>query len=337
MRLRSLRNQGPKIRTEGICLRGDNVTIQSADTGAKVPSSLGPDDPATVIVFGNEKGGSGKSTACMHVAVALLRLGFKVGSIDLDKPQWTLTRYLSNRAATMKNDGVPLPVTMNVFMSHNDKPNRAEAEAEERQWFEEALITLRAASDFVVIDCPGRESYVGRLATGYADKLVTPLNDSFVDLDMLADVDGRTGDIIKPSIYSEMVWEARKQKAARDGRTLDWIVMRNRLSSLAARNKQEMERVIRLLAKRVGFRIAPGLSERVIFRELFLRGLTMLDVFEIGDRSKPQLSHVAARQEVRGLLNALQLPNRIPTPQSKQPPDETFEMSSPMAGKALNV
>lgn len=313
------------------------MTDQSADISAKLPSSLGPDDPATVIVFGNEKGGSGKSTGSMHVAVALLRLGFKVGSIDLDKPQWTLTRYFSNRAATTKNDGILLPMPKHVFLSHNDTLNYAEAEAEERQWFEAALITLRAATDFVVIDCPGRESYVGRLATGYADKLVTPLNDSFVDLDMLATVDGRTGEIIKPSIYSEMVWEARKQKAARDGGSFDWIVMRNRLSSLAARNKQEMERVLGLLAKRIGFRIAPGLSERVIFRELFLRGLTMLDVFEIGDRSKPQLSHVAARQEVRGLLNALQLPNRIPTPQSKQPPDEASEMSSSMAGKGLNV
>lgn len=301
------------------------MTDHSPDTGTRAPAPLGQDDPATVIVFGNEKGGSGKSTGSMHVTVALLRLGFKVGSIDLDMRQWTLTRYLSNRAASMKNEGISMPMPVHVFFSRSDKPNRQDAEAEDRTRFGAVLKKLRSESDFVVIDCPGTDTYVGRLATGYADKLVTPLNDSFVDLDMLANVDGRTGEIIKPSVYSEMVWEARKQKAARDGSSLDWIVMRNRLSSLAARNKLEMERVVGLLAKRIGFRVAPGFSERVIFRELFLRGLTMLDVFEIGDSGKPQLSHVAARQEVRGLLNALQLPNRIPTPHSSQPNDEAIE------------
>lgn len=309
------------------------MTDPSPDTGAKARAPLGADDPATVIVFGNEKGGSGKSTGSMHVTVALLRLGFKVGSIDLDMRQWTLTRYLSNRAGTMKNDGISMPMPVHVFLSRSDKPNRKEAEAEDRQRFEAVLKKLRAESDFVVIDCPGTDTYVGRLATGYADKLVTPLNDSFVDLDMLANVDGKTGAIIKPSVYSEMVWEARKQKAARDGGTLDWIVMRNRLSSLAARNKQEMERVVGLLAKRIGFRVAPGFSERVIFRELFLRGLTMLDVFEIGDSGKPQLSHVAARQEVRGLLNSLQLPNRVPTPHSSEPNDEAVETPPVMGDK----
>lgn len=293
------------------------MSDQSQGTEMAAPAPLGPADPATVIVFGNEKGGSGKSTGSMHVVVALLRLGFKVGSLDLDMRQWSLTRYLSNRAATVRNDGIEMPMPVHVFLARSDKANRQEAEAEDKQRFEAVLKKLRAECDFVVIDCPGTDTYIGRLAHGYADKLVTPINDSFIDLDMLANVDGKTGEIIKPSVYAEMVWEARKQRAVRDGGTLDWIVMRNRLSSLAARNKQEMERVVGLLAKRVGFRVAPGFSERVIFRELFLRGLTMLDVFEIGDSGRPQLSHVAARQEVRGLLNALQLPNRTPTPRDR--------------------
>jgi chromosome partitioning protein len=219
---------------------------------------------------------------------------------------------------------------IHVFLSRSDKPNRAEAEAEDRKRFEAVLTKLRSECDFVVVDCPGTDTYVGRLAHGYADKLVTPINDSFIDLDMLANVDGKTGEIIKPSVYAEMVWEARKQRAVRGGAPLDWIVMRNRLSSLAARNKQEMERVVASLAKRVGVRVAPGFSERVIFRELFLRGLTMLDVFEIGDSGKPQLSHVAARQEVRGLLNALQLPNRTPTPHDRTSDYEAIESPSLM-------
>lgn len=308
------------------------MSDQSQGTTAAPPAPLGPADPATVIVFGNEKGGSGKSTGSMHVLVALLRLGFKVGSLDLDMRQWTLTRYLSNRAASMKNEGIEMPMPTHVFLSRSGNPNRTEAEAEDRQRFEAVLKKLRAECDFVVIDCPGTDTFVGRLAHWHADKLVTPINDSFIDLDMLANVDGKTGEIIKPSVYAEMVWEARKQKAARNGGTLDWIVMRNRLSSLAARNKQEMERVVALLAKRIGFRVAPGFSERVIFRELFLRGLTMLDVFEIGDSGKPQLSHVAARQEVRGLLNALQLPNRTPTPHDRTAEYEAIE-TPPLMGE----
>ncbi|WP_319024850.1 division plane positioning ATPase MipZ [Nisaea sediminum] len=306
------------------------MSDQSQGTKPEAQLPLGKADPATVIVFGNEKGGSGKSTGSMHVIVALLRLGFKVGSLDLDMRQWTLTRYLSNRAASMRNDGIDLPMPIHVFLSRSDKPNRAEAEVEDRKRFEAVLTKLRSECDFVVIDCPGTDTYVGRLAHGYADKLVTPINDSFIDLDMLANVDGNTGEIIKPSVYAEMVWEARKQRAVRGGAPLDWIVMRNRLSSLAARNKQEMERVVATLAKRVGFRVAPGFSERVIFRELFLRGLTMLDVFEIGDSGKPQLSHVAARQEVRGLLNALQLPNRTPTPHDRTAEYEAIETPSLM-------
>jgi chromosome partitioning protein len=126
-------------------------------------------------------------------------------------------------------------------------------------------------------------------------------------------VDGRTGEILRPSVYAEMVWEQRKVRAKRDGGSIDWIVMRNRLSNLEANNKREMGEVLDKLAKRIGFRQAPGFSERVIFRELFLQGLTMLDVFDQSQRSgnaRPRMSHVAARQEVRALINALQLPER---------------------------
>ncbi|MDA1309162.1 MAG: AAA family ATPase [Proteobacteria bacterium] len=266
--------------------------------------------PATVIVFGNEKGGSGKSTTAMHVIVGLLRLGFKVGSLDIDSRQWTLTRYLSNRAQTVKREALRLPMPQHVFLSRSDRPMRDEAEAEDKARLEAVLAKLRTQVDYIVVDCPGTDTYLGRLATSYADKLVTPVNDSFIDLDLLANVDGSTVMVQRPSVYSEMVWEQRKIRAKRDGGTIDWVVLRNRLSSINARNKIDMARVMEDLSKRIGFRIAPGFAERVIFRELFLRGLTMLDTFEIGDSGKPKLSHIAARQEVRGLINALQLPSR---------------------------
>jgi chromosome partitioning protein len=277
---------------------------------------------ATVIVFGNEKGGSGKSTTAMHVIVGLLRLGFKVGSLDIDSRQWTLTRYLSNRAQTIKREGLALPMPQHVFLSRSERPMRDEAEAEDQARLEAVLAKLGGQVDYVVVDCPGTDTFLGRLATSYADKLVTPVNDSFIDLDLLANVDGRTVSVQRPSVYAEMVWEQRKVRVKRDGGNIDWVVLRNRLSSINARNKIDMGRVLEDLSKRVGFRIAPGFAERVIFRELFLRGLTMLDTFEIGESGKPRLSHIAARQEVRGLINALQLPNRAPQGESQpdQPP-----------------
>lgn len=268
--------------------------------------------PATVIVFGNEKGGSGKSTTAMHVIVGLLRLGLKVGSLDLDSRQWTLTRYLSNRAQTVKREGLALPMPQHVFLSRSDRPIRDEAEAEDKARLEAVLTKLKAQVDYIVVDCPGTDTFLGRLVTSYADKLVTPVNDSFIDLDLLANVDGRSVSVQRPSVYAEMVWEQRKVRAKRDGGNIDWVVLRNRLSSINARNKIDMGRVLEELSKRIGFRIAPGFAERVIFRELFLRGLTMLDTFEIGESGKPRLSHIAARQEVRGLINALQLPTHAP-------------------------
>jgi chromosome partitioning protein len=265
---------------------------------------------ATVIVFGNEKGGSGKSTTAMHVIVGLMRLGYRVGSLDIDSRQWTLTRYLSNRAQTIKREGLDLPMPQHVFLSRSDRPNRDEAEAEDKARLEAVLLKLSTQVDYVVVDCPGTDTFLGRMATSYADKLVTPVNDSFIDLDLLANVDGRTVSVQRPSVYAEMVWEQRKERAKRDGGNIDWVVLRNRLSSINARNKIDVARVMEELSTRVGFRIAPGFAERVIFRELFLRGLTMLDTFEIGESGKPRLSHIAARQEVRGLINALQLPAR---------------------------
>ena len=274
-------------------------------------SEITPDrtDATTVIVFGNEKGGSGKSTCAMHVATGLLRAGYTVGTIDLDNRQRTLTRYLANRAETIRREGIAFPVPEHVALSQSEDRDRDVAEAAEQERFDAVLAKFRSWADFVVIDCPGTDSFLSRLATSHADKLVTPINDSLVDLDLLAIVNANDGKVRRPSVYAAMVWEQRKVRAMRDRGSIDWVVMRNRLSSINARNKVEMARLVNTLSKRVGFRIAPGFTERVIFRELFLRGLTMLDLLESGKVGEPRMSDIAARQEVRSLLNALDLPN----------------------------
>lgn len=262
---------------------------------------------AHTIIIGNEKGGCGKTTTTMHLIVSLLRLGFSVGCIDLDSRQRSLTRYVENRRQTIAKEGVSMPMPRHAVVNKSPFDSQEEAKRDERERFAQALSTIYASCDFVVIDTPGNDTYLSRLAHSFADTIITPINDSFVDLDVLASVDGRTLEIIKPSIYSEIVWEQKLQRAKRDGGSIDWIVMRNRLSNIDAKNKRFMAKVTTELSRRIGFRVSPGFSERVIYRELFLQGLTVLDVMDAKANVKVSMSHIAARQEVRDLLRMLNI------------------------------
>lgn len=250
------------------------------------------------IVFANEKGGTGKSTTAVHIAVALAYRGAKVAAIDLDPRQRTLFRYFENRAETMARRKIALPTA--TFAVHDgDDPRALEAQAAE----------LARAHDFLIFDTPGRDDPLARHAATQADTLVTPLNDSFVDFDLIGQVDAETFKVRRLSFYAELIWEARLQRSkatiAEQRREMDWIVMRNRTGYTEARNMQRIERALAELSKRVGFRVAQGLSERVIYRELFPSGLTLLDKGQLGELGT---SHLVARQELRELLHALRLP-----------------------------
>tara|TARA_R110002074_G_scaffold14198_4_gene49498 strand:- start:812 stop:1684 length:873 start_codon:yes stop_codon:yes gene_type:complete len=264
--------------------------------------------PAHTIVLGNEKGGSGKTTTAMHVIALLLHEGAKVGSMDLDGRQRSLTRYVENRKAWADGAKVNLVMPDHVVMPKSDLDTVAGAQAAEREAFEAAYTRLAVENDFVVIDCPGSDSFLSRLGHAVADTLITPMNDSFVDFDLLGRVDPQSWKIKGPSVYAEMVWESRKRRLVADGGEIDWIVMRNRLSTLAAKNKRRVEAVLEDLATRIGFRLAPGFGERVIFREMFPSGLTLLDLRSEGVDAQLSMSHVAARAEVRSLLDELRLP-----------------------------
>jgi chromosome partitioning protein len=259
---------------------------------------------AHLITIGNEKGGSGKSTTAMHVATALARMGRRVGAIDLDLRQQSLGRYLQNRAAFAATAGRRLAMPV---IAPLDTPEGAPPETR----LETALAALDTSCDFVVIDCPGSHTRLSQIAHASAATLVTPMNDSFVDFDLLARTDPATGRVTGPSIYAEMVWAARQARAAAGLRPLDWIVLRNRLGTQAMHNKRKVGAALDDLAARIGFRIAPGLAERVVYRELFPRGLTLLDLRDAGVEGL-SLSHVAARQELRDLVAALRLPGVVP-------------------------
>jgi chromosome partitioning protein len=263
---------------------------------------------AQVIVLGNEKGGSGKSTCAMHLIVGLLRDGYRVGAIDLDARQATLSAYLAAREAFARARGIDLPLPRYAAVHRSDEDSRTAAEAEESARLNAALGALTADCDIVVIDCPGSDTQLSRLGHAQADTLVTPINDSFVDFAMLAKVDPDNHDVVQPSIYSELVWEARKRRFSRDRGRIDWIVMRNRLGASEARNKRDVGATLEALARRIGFRTVKGFGERVIFRELYLQGLTLMDVKEAGLGIQLGMSHVAARAEVRSLIGAIRKP-----------------------------
>jgi len=260
-----------------------------------------------IIVLGNEKGGSGKSTCAMHVIVALLRDGFRVGAIDLDARQATLSGYLAARENFSRGHGIALPQPRSLAVHRSTLDSRAAADAEDTAAFDAACAAL-SDCEVIVIDCPGSDNFLSRLGHYHADTLITPINDSFVDFAMLAKVDPDDHAVVQPSIYSEMVWEARKRRLARDRGRIDWIVMRNRLGASEARNKRDVGGTLDALARRIGFRTVKGFGERVIFRELFLQGLTLMDVREAGLGIQMGMSHVAARAEIRSLIGAIRIP-----------------------------
>lgn len=261
-----------------------------------------------IFVVGNEKGGAGKTTCSMHLIVGLLDKGYRVSSIDADCRQGSLTRYIENRIRYNElNPEFKVPVSTHYLLKESKQPHKDDKEKEEKDNFEAIIQTALSESDFLVIDTPGTFSYLSSLAHSHADTVVTPINDSFVDIDVMAKIDGATMKVLGPSIYSQMVWEQKLEKAKRNQGSIDWIVMRNRLSSVDARNKKNVGEVLEQLAKRISFRQAPGFGERVIFRELFLHGLTLLDLKKAKYDKVMSLSHVAARQELRNFFHVLEI------------------------------
>jgi chromosome partitioning protein len=265
---------------------------------------------ARIIAVGNEKGGTGKSTIAMHVVVALMKMNKRVATFDLDSRQGTFTRYIEKRSAWAQHIGRELEIPDHHRFEEPPEFPTAEDDAAEAKALTDAIDGLRDRYDYIVIDTPGHDTNLGRLAVSLADTLITPLNDSFVDLDVLGSVDAETLNITGTSHYAQMVEEARRQREARDGTAPEWFVLRNRLSMLASRNKRSVGEKLQELSHVLDFRCVEGLAERVIFREFYPRGLTALDTLEeavLGTR--PTLSHATARMEIETLLRAMNLVN----------------------------
>ena len=267
------------------------------------PVALPPGAPH-VIVVGNEKGGAGKTTMAMHVAVGLLKLGQRVSTIDLDSTQQSLTRYTENRRIWANYRRIELELPAHRYVSRARSPRPVENDAEELAALETAISSFDRSTDFLVIDTPSNDTYLMRLAHLMADTVLTPLPDSFLDFGMLASIDPITHEVTGTGPYAAMMCEARRRRRQVDGALIDWVVVRNRFS-LSWLLGQSLGK----LAMRLGFRDIEGCAERVVYRQFFLSGLTAfdpLDEITLGDR--PNRLHVAAQHEMRDLITQLKLP-----------------------------
>jgi chromosome partitioning protein len=263
---------------------------------------------AHIIVFGNEKGGSGKTTTAMHLIISLLYLDFKVATLDIDHRQESLTRYIENRKKTIDSEKIELKLPIHFKLNKKYNINQViEYTNDDIEELENLLSELDEGFDFIIIDTPGNDNLLNRHAHYIADTIITPINDSFVDVDLLGKVDPNDFSKAIPGIYSSMVWEQKKLRAFKKNKELQWIVVRNRLSSTNVINKRNVASAVKHLGKKLGFFISPGFGDRVIFKELFLRGLTLLDAGKSNDLIKLNTSVIAARQELREFIYALKL------------------------------
>ncbi|WP_297299666.1 division plane positioning ATPase MipZ [uncultured Methylovirgula sp.] len=266
---------------------------------------------AHVIVVANEKGGTGKSTLSIHISVALLKAGFRVATIDLDTRQQTLTRFFENRASWAASAPWAVELPRHHALDRGNSDNVRDNETWEFGAFATAIAEVEHEYEFVVIDTPASDSYLMRLAHSLADTLVSPVNDSFIDVDVFSRVHHDRTKRGQVAQYADLVLEARRKRKMVDQGIIDWIIVRNRMSSTQSNNAKQIAGSLSRLASQLKFRPADGLHDRVIFRELFPIGLTALDPIEEAMRgSSLSASQISARREVESLIETLKLPER---------------------------
>ncbi|WP_459789483.1 division plane positioning ATPase MipZ [Alteriqipengyuania sp. 357] len=287
--------------------RKDPSRIEEAPRTVVADIAARPRLRPQVISFANEKGGVGKSTLAFHVAIALSHLGQRVVAIDLDRRQRTLERGLTYRSGTAANLGVALP---SPRFSVLDYPSTAS--------LYQTINRLGADADFVILDAAGSDSPIFRRAVALADTLVTPVNASFLDLELLGRINPVTGVAERAGCFGQTVSDLREEKLARDLGGIAWVVVKNRVRTTEKRHMRQVDHALERLAASHDFRIGQGLSERVAFRELFQFGLTHLDLGLIPDMIRPK---APSHDEISSLIGdlGLQIEARDPDAASHRP------------------
>jgi chromosome partitioning protein len=264
---------------------------------------------STVIVVGNEKGGSGKSTLAIHLAVAYMYSGYKVATIDLDGRQGTLTHYIENRMRHIKDRSVSIPMPEHLVVTPSIYSSQTEAGEDERQ-LDAEIVELSRDYDIIIIDTPGTYNHLSNAGHKNADILITPVNDSLVDLDVIATLDPDTGNVTVESQYAKNIRDIDAVRRELGKKPLKWFLLRNRISHISAKNKREVDEALCAMEGKLGFKYISGVGERVVYREMFLKGLTVLDILRQGGEGVT-ISHVAAKGEIAEIVKALGIPASI--------------------------
>jgi chromosome partitioning protein len=246
---------------------------------------------ARIITVANEKGGAGKSTVAFHLCVALADAGRNVLAIDLDRRQQTLSHALTSREGTARRLGTALPMPRHLVLGHDSG-----------SVLMQEMARVGQSCDTIVIDAPGYDSPIARRAIALADTLVTPVNGSFADVDLLGRFNPVTMKYTGPGCFAEMVEGIRQARFELRQPALDWRVVLNRVRRGTSRSQTNVECALAQLEEKIGFRLVHGLADRVAYRELLLLGLTHLDLRRI-----PQLprTHSIARDEILQLRDQL--------------------------------
>jgi chromosome partitioning protein len=259
-----------------------------------------------VLVLGNHKGGSGKSTLAIHLAIGLIKEGRRVASIDLDFHQKTLTHYFENRRAWARERKLPIDIPTHLCVDSLRTGRPVSTENARMSRLSSAIASLEDNHDFIIIDTPGGATSLGLFAHSLADTLVTPVNDSFLDVDVIIGSRQPAGGPMVAPEYPETVRYALDARARVTQKATNWLVVRNRVSPRSSKNASNVLAALKSAAVTAGFSVVEGLSERVIFREYFSAGLTAFDAAEISLLGgKANSSNVMARLEVRRVLQAV--------------------------------
>lgn len=244
-----------------------------------------PRPASHVIVFANEKGGVGKSTLAFHNAIELSSRGFKVAAIDLDRRQQSLDRAIVNRETTARCLGKELPTPRHAVLNQSSGPLLLQE-----------IARIGSDCDFVIVDVPGSDSPLARYAIALADTLVTPINASHFDLDLLGRFDPVRGNLREPGPFAACVRDINAERARRGRPLAAWMVVKNRVRNSELCQQARVDKALAQLAPVMGFEVGEGLSERVVYRELLPFGLIAQDLKRIPElgRQKRQASREVA-------------------------------------------
>lgn len=253
-----------------------------------------PEINAQIIVFANEKGGVGKSTLAFHTAIFLARAGQKVLAIDLDRRQRSLERALENREATCRSLGIDLPSPQHLALGH---PSGAMLMQE--------IARAGHNCQTVIIDVPGHDSPIARRAIAMADKLVTPVNPNFIDLDSVAQFNPATRKFNRLGKFAEMVSQLQSERHERGLSKTDWMIVKNRVRRNERVQLERFNQAIDQLPAHINARLTCGLPERVAFRELFLFGLTYADCGDLPEVGAFKMQNGDAMTRLLGEMDVL--------------------------------